>query len=61
MLAIPVVFYIVVFAARIPMSTLRDQGWIFDMAGVDTPFYEYFKLYGKAAHFLQITRTKSCD
>lgn len=49
MLAIPIVFYIVVLAARIPMSTLREQGWIFNMSGVDAPWYEYFRLYDLGA------------
>jgi SulP family sulfate permease len=43
---VPIVFYIVVFAARIPISTLREGGWIFDLNGVNTPWYEYFTLFG---------------
>ena len=28
---IPIVFYVVVFSARISMATLREGGWVFDI------------------------------
>ncbi|KAF8883675.1 sulfate transporter family-domain-containing protein [Mucidula mucida] len=46
-IAIPMIFYIVVLAARIPLDTLRDEGWIFDVRGGDDgvgwyKFYDYY-------------------
>ena len=54
-IAVPVVFYIIVLSARIPMQTLRDGGWIFNLEGVNTPWYEYFTLYGQLRSMFSLT------
>ncbi|KAK0486595.1 sulfate transporter family-domain-containing protein [Armillaria novae-zelandiae] len=45
-LAIPVIFYVVVLAAGIPMDVLRKNGWVFDVQGGNEAgwykFYGYF-------------------
>ncbi|KAL0573865.1 hypothetical protein V5O48_008082 [Marasmius crinis-equi] len=44
---IPVVFYVVVAAARLDLNVLRREGWIFDVGGGDEPWwqvYEYFDM-----------------
>ncbi|PBK98476.1 hypothetical protein ARMGADRAFT_1130535 [Armillaria gallica] len=45
-IAIPVIFYVVVFAAGIPMDVLRKNGWVFDVQGGNEAgwykFYGYF-------------------
>ncbi len=48
-IAIPMIFYIVVLAARIPLDTLRDEGWIFDVRGGDdgVGWYKFYDYYGK--------------
>ncbi|KAK0234583.1 sulfate transporter family-domain-containing protein [Armillaria nabsnona] len=45
-IAIPVIFYVVVLAAGIPMDVLRKNGWVFDVQGGNEAgwykFYGYF-------------------
>lgn len=57
-LLIPIVFYIIVFAAHIPISTLRENGWIFQLQGVNTPWYEFYKMFDfKATDFGAVLET----
>ncbi|EPQ26044.1 uncharacterized protein PFL1_06497 [Pseudozyma flocculosa PF-1] len=47
-LMIPVVFYIVaVGILRVPMSTLREQGWVFDIgeSASQAPFYRFYTYF----------------
>lgn len=44
-IAIPVVFYIVVAIGRLSLYELRQQGWIFEVEGVDSAWYEYWTLF----------------
>ncbi|KND02916.1 uncharacterized protein SPPG_01997 [Spizellomyces punctatus DAOM BR117] len=44
--AVPVVFFIIVLVARIPMDELRRSGWLFPMPeGEPAPFYEFWTYY----------------
>lgn len=41
---VPVVFYLIVLAARINISTLRSGGWVFDIQdGEDSHWYEFYQ------------------
>jgi hypothetical protein len=40
---IPLIFYIVVAAARLDLASLRKQGWVFDLGSTQDPWYEYYK------------------
>ncbi|KAJ7471937.1 sulfate transporter family-domain-containing protein [Mycena latifolia] len=44
---IPMVFYIVVAAARLDIADLRDNGWVFDMAdkGTEESWYKFYQYY----------------
>ncbi|KAK4054905.1 hypothetical protein OIV83_000829 [Microbotryomycetes sp. JL201] len=44
-IAIPVVFYAVAAAARINIETLRENGWVFEVNGVDNRWYEFWTLF----------------
>ncbi|KAK4058034.1 hypothetical protein OIO90_000773 [Microbotryomycetes sp. JL221] len=44
-IAIPVVFYAIAAAARIDIETLRQHGWVFEVNGVDSTWYEYWTLF----------------
>ncbi|KJA17340.1 hypothetical protein HYPSUDRAFT_1023378 [Hypholoma sublateritium FD-334 SS-4] len=45
-LIIPVVFYVVVFAAGIDLGGLRRSGWLFDMgASAQEPWYKFYTYY----------------
>lgn len=46
-LMVPVVFYIVVAAARLDLGVLREKGWLFDMGTSREPWYHFYTLYGK--------------
>lgn len=46
-LVIPIIFYVVVFAGRMDLQTLREQGWLFDVGGGgsgggDTAWYAFY-------------------
>lgn len=43
---IPVIFYIVVAAARLDLGVLRQNGWLFDMDTSDEPWYRFYTLFG---------------
>ncbi|KAJ3491948.1 hypothetical protein NLJ89_g11288 [Agrocybe chaxingu] len=45
-IVIPIVFYIVVAAARLDMGVLRREGWVFDMgASAREPWYKFYSYY----------------
>ncbi|KAM0793249.1 hypothetical protein ACM66B_000711 [Microbotryomycetes sp. NB124-2] len=44
-IAIPIVFYAVAAAARINIETLRENGWVFEVNGVDNRWYEFWTLF----------------
>ncbi|KAH8111674.1 sulfate transporter family-domain-containing protein [Phellopilus nigrolimitatus] len=44
-LAIPVLFYAIVGAARLDVSALRRAGWLFDMGGTDEAWYTFYSYY----------------
>ncbi|KDE09826.1 hypothetical protein MVLG_00224 [Microbotryum lychnidis-dioicae p1A1 Lamole] len=44
-LAIPLVFYIISLSARIPIANLRENGWVFELNGVDSEWYEFWTLF----------------
>lgn len=45
-LAIPAVFWIIVLCVGIPLDSLRAAGWVFEVNGVDSEWYEYWTLFG---------------
>ncbi|SCV68526.1 BQ2448_647 [Microbotryum intermedium] len=45
-LAIPLVFYVISLSARIPIANLRENGWVFELNGVDSEWYEFWTLFG---------------
>ncbi|KAH8927062.1 hypothetical protein BT69DRAFT_1238330 [Atractiella rhizophila] len=44
-IVIPIIFYAVVLIIGTPLATLREKGWVFELEGVDTPFYEYWTYF----------------
>jgi SulP family sulfate permease len=44
---VPLVFYVTVAALGSNLETLRQDGWVFDVKGVDTPWYQYFYYFGE--------------
>lgn len=42
---VPVVFYIVVLSARIPMDALRASRWVFDVGTKKEPWYRFYTCY----------------
>ncbi|CAL1702683.1 unnamed protein product [Somion occarium] len=42
---IPVIFYIIVAAARLDFGALRRDGWLFDMDTSDDPWYKFYTFY----------------
>ncbi len=48
-LAIPIIFYIVVAAAHLDLTTLRKSGWLFDMDTSDEPWYRFYTFFGKGS------------
>ncbi|GAA6015201.1 hypothetical protein JCM11491_000502 [Sporobolomyces phaffii] len=44
-LAIPVVFYAVAFACGFSVQELRENGYVFELSGVDNKWYEYWSHY----------------
>lgn len=45
-ITIPVIFYIVVAIARLDLTVLRSDGWLFEMDTADEPWYKFYTLYG---------------
>jgi hypothetical protein len=49
---IPIIFYIVVAAARLDLGALRQAGWLFDMGNsADSAWYEFYTYFGEALYF----------
>ncbi|KAK0451278.1 sulfate transporter family-domain-containing protein [Desarmillaria tabescens] len=47
-IAIPVIFYVVVLAAGIPMDVLRKNGWVFDVqSGNEAGWYKFYGYFGR--------------
>ncbi|KUM55785.1 hypothetical protein ACN42_g11451, partial [Penicillium freii] len=44
-IAVAVVFYIVIFSARISMGALRHNGWVFAAPSSNNPWYHFYSLY----------------
>jgi SulP family sulfate permease len=54
-LAIPVVFYAVAFACGFSVQELRENGYVFELSGVDNKWYEYWSHYSMfSAFFLHL-------
>lgn len=50
---IPVIFYIVVAAARLDIPTLRRTGWLFDMGdAAEEKWYKFYSYYGWSPRYL---------
>ena len=47
-LIIPIIFYIVVAAARLDLHTLREEGWLFNTGTARDPWYKFYTLYGSS-------------
>jgi SulP family sulfate permease len=45
-IAVAAVFYIVILSARISMSSLHQNGWVFDAPSSNNPWYHFYTLYG---------------
>lgn len=45
-IAIPIIFYIIVAAARLDLGKLREAGWLFDMETADDPWWKFYTFYG---------------
>ena len=46
-LAIPLVFYAIAYATGHNIEQLREGGWVFEVNGVDSEWYEYWTLFGE--------------
>ncbi|GAA95269.1 hypothetical protein E5Q_01925 [Mixia osmundae IAM 14324] len=44
-IAVPIIFYICVAALGLSIPGLRESGWIFELDGVNTPWYTFYTLY----------------
>ncbi|GAD95673.1 sulfate transporter family protein [Paecilomyces variotii No. 5] len=42
-------FYVIISIAKIPLSTLRDSGWVFDAPSSNNPWYHFYTLYDFSA------------
>jgi SulP family sulfate permease len=50
---IPIIFYIVVAAARLDLGVLRRAGWLFDMGNsADRSWYEFYTYFGEFSRYL---------
>lgn len=46
LIVVPVIFYVIVLAANIPLDELRQLNWIFDVGeGADAPFYRFYTYF----------------
>ncbi|KAJ6047833.1 hypothetical protein N7460_003980 [Penicillium canescens] len=48
-IAVAAVFYIVILSARISMSSLHQNGWVFDAPSSNNPWYHFYTLYDISA------------
>ena len=46
-MTIPIIFYIIVAAARLDLGKLRQAGWLFDSDTADDPWWRFYTFYGK--------------
>ncbi|KAI5480036.1 sulfate transporter family protein [Pseudohyphozyma bogoriensis] len=44
-IAIPIIFYAIAFAAGFNVEQLREAGWVFEVNGVDSEWYEFWTLF----------------
>ncbi|TFY58018.1 hypothetical protein EVG20_g8313 [Dentipellis fragilis] len=44
-IVIPIIFYIIVAAARLNLHTLRREGWLFDVAASQHSWYEFYTYF----------------
>ncbi|GAA5922609.1 Vsb1p [Sporobolomyces koalae] len=57
-LAIPVVFYAITFACGISVEQLRENGYVFELSGVDSKWYEFWSHYNfKKTDWLAVAET----
>ncbi|KAL1857346.1 hypothetical protein Plec18170_003468 [Paecilomyces lecythidis] len=42
-------FYVIISIAKIPLSTLREKGWVFDAPSSNNPWYHFYTLYDFSA------------
>lgn len=57
---ISLVFYVVVLSARINLTNLRKDGWIFDMGSTSEPWYTFYSYYSEYDIFIGYHRCKIC-
>ncbi|TIB85653.1 hypothetical protein E3Q06_01840 [Wallemia mellicola] len=59
LVCIPIVFYIIVLSAQLPLDKLRDLNWIFDVGeGADVPFYRFYTYFDfRAIHWKAVVET----
>jgi SulP family sulfate permease len=50
-LAIPVIFYAIALSLGYRVEQLREAGWVFEVNGVDSKWYEFWTLFGKSLLF----------
>lgn len=50
---IPAIFYVVVAAAGLDISTLRHDGWIFDMGGSSESWYKFYSYFSTFIYILE--------
>ncbi|KAJ9292595.1 hypothetical protein DTO271G3_8664 [Paecilomyces variotii] len=48
-IAVAGLFYVVISIAKIPLSTLRENGWVFDAPSSSNPWYHFYTLYDFSA------------
>jgi SulP family sulfate permease len=47
-LSVGALFYIVKFASKVSLDTLRGSGWVFEAPSSSNPWYHFYTLYGKS-------------
>ncbi|KAI0694038.1 sulfate transporter family-domain-containing protein [Cytidiella melzeri] len=57
-IAIPIIFYIVVAAARLNLDILRRDGWVFQMGSNNEPWYKFYALYGTFISIIHFHATR---
>ncbi|KAJ9222032.1 hypothetical protein DTO169E5_9199 [Paecilomyces variotii] len=48
-IAVAGLFYVVISIAKIPLSTLRENGWVFNAPSSNNPWYHFYTLYDFSA------------
>lgn len=54
--ALPIIFYIIVFIAGFDVDTLRAKGWVFDVGESREPWYKFYSYFGKLG-FVNLQRS----